>query len=112
MLGTSLANQLYDAALALVYPQACAVCGASVDSRHDGVACETCWNATRLFTEDDTLCWKCGAFTAAVVSQNRREEVRCGKCDDLAFTAARACGFYEGALRASILELKRQPRVG
>ena len=112
MFATTIASQLYDAALALVYPQACAVCGASVDSRHDGVACETCWNATRLFTEDDTLCWKCGAFTAATVSQNRRERVRCGKCDDLAFTGARACGFYEGALRASILELKRQPQVG
>ncbi|MEK6336644.1 MAG: ComF family protein [Acidobacteriota bacterium] len=112
MFATTFASQLYDAALALVYPQACAVCGDSVDSRHDGVACETCWNATQIFTDDDTLCWKCGAFTAAAVSKHRRGRVRCGKCDDLAFTAARACGFYEGALRASILELKRQPQVG
>ncbi len=105
------ANQAYDAALALVYPQACAACGGSVDSRHDGVACETCWNATHLFDEDDTLCWKCGAFTEATVSKDKRRSIRCGECDDDAFTAARACGFYEGALRASILELKRQPRV-
>lgn len=27
------------------------------------------------------------------------------------FTAARACGFYEGALRASALELKRTPHI-
>ncbi|HVS21303.1 MAG TPA: ComF family protein [Pyrinomonadaceae bacterium] len=27
------------------------------------------------------------------------------------FTAARACGFYEGALRASVLALKREPHV-
>jgi ComF family protein len=37
--------------------------------------------------------------------------VRCGRCDEEAFTGARACGLYEGALRASILELKREPHV-
>ena len=104
-------SSLYDAALALVYPQACAVCGASVESRHDGVACASCWNATQVFREDDTLCWKCGAFTEAAVSEARRKAIRCGRCDDDAFDAARACGFYEGALRASILQLKREPHV-
>jgi ComF family protein len=111
MFGTSLTSQLYDAALALVYPQACAVCGRSVDSRHDGVACAECWHTTHLFSEDQTRCWKCGLFTEAAVSKEKRERVRCGQCDDDAFTAARACGFYEGALRASIVELKREPRV-
>ena len=111
MFATILTSQLYDATLALVYPQACAVCGLSVDSRHDGVACAKCWTATQLIREDDTQCWKCGLFTKAPISKARREAIRCGQCDDDAFTAARACGFYEGALRASILELKRQPRV-
>src|SRR5438552_3340170 len=104
-------SSLYDAALALVYPQACAVCGASVESRHDGVACASCWQTTRVFTEEDTVCWKCGAFTAAAIDRGRRQNVRCGHCDDDAFTSARACGFYEGALRASILQLKREPHV-
>jgi ComF family protein len=104
-------SSLYDATLALVYPQACVVCGLSVDSRHDGVACANCWNATHLIREDDTLCWKCGLFTEAGISKDKREGVRCGECNGDAFTAARACGFYEGALRASILELKRQPLV-
>jgi len=108
----TLASRAYDAAVALVYPQGCAVCGSSVEARHDGVACAACWDATHLFGEDDTLCWKCGLFTEAPVNQNRRESVRCGGCDDDAFTAARACGFYEGALRASILNLKREPHVG
>jgi ComF family protein len=84
----------------------------SVESRHDGVACASCWQTTRVFTEDDTLCWKCGAFTEATISKDKRQSVRCGKCDDDAFKGARACGFYEGALRASILELKREPHVG
>ena len=108
---TSITSTLYDAALALVYPQACAVCGGSVESRRDGVACEACWKATRLFADDDTLCWKCGAFTRANVSEDRRKSIRCGQCDEDSFTAARACGFYEGALRASVLELKREPHV-
>jgi ComF family protein len=104
-------SSLYDAALALVYPQACAVCGESVESRHDGVACASCWQTTRVFTEDDTLCWKCGKFTEAAVNEDRRKTIRCGQCDDDTFNGARACGFYEGALRASILELKREPHV-
>lgn len=108
---TTLTSTLYDAALALVYPQACAVCGGSVESRHDGVACAGCWNATHVFADDDTLCWKCGAFTRANVSEDRRKSIRCGQCDEDSFTAARACGFYEGALRAAVIELKREPHV-
>jgi ComF family protein len=64
-----------------------------------------------LSDRNDTLCWKCGAFTAAAVGEDKRIGVRCGECDDDAFTAARACGFYEGALRASVLELKREPHI-
>jgi competence protein ComFC len=108
---TTLTSTLYDAALALVYPQACAVCSGSVESRHDGVACAACWKTNRLFSDEDTLCWKCGAFTRAHVSKDRRKRIRCGQCDEDSFTAARACGFYEGALRASVLELKREPHV-
>jgi ComF family protein len=107
----TLSSRIYDAALALVYPQACAICGAGVESRHDGVACAACWQTTRVFTDDDTLCWKCGQFTEAAISHDRRQSVRCGRCDEEAFSGARACGFYEGALRASILQLKREPHV-
>jgi ComF family protein len=102
---------LYDSVLALVYPQACAACGASVESRHDGVACAACWTGTRLFNDDDTVCWKCGAVSRASVARDKRRTVRCGKCDDDQFTFARACGLYEGALRASVLALKREPQV-
>jgi len=108
---SSIASHAFDAALALVYPQACAVCGRSVESRRDGVACSRCWNEAPLFRGDETICWKCGALSLAKVSYDRRETVRCGRCETDEFTAARACGLYEGALRASILELKRQPHV-
>jgi ComF family protein len=106
------ANLLCDSLLALVYPQPCAVCGNGVESRADGVACEKCWRQTRLFTGTETLCWKCGLPSRGTVAEEKREQVRCRRCDDDAFTAARACGIYEGALRASVLSLKREQNIG
>jgi ComF family protein len=44
------------------------------------------------------------------VEEDHRE-VRCHRCDAEHFQAARACGAYEGALRASVLALKREPHV-
>ena len=108
---SSLTSRAYDAALALVYPQPCAICGRNVESRHDGVACATCWTATQLYSGEDTLCWKCGALSLAKVGEARRKQVRCGRCDNDAYTFARACGSYDGALRASILQLKRQAHL-
>ena len=107
----SVISGAYDAVLTLIYPQGCAACGGSVDSRHDGVACSRCWAATRVFAENDTLCWKCGALSTASVAEDKRQTVRCGRCDEDSFTAARACGLYEGALRASILALKSEAGV-
>ena len=102
---------LYDATLALVFPQACAVCGASVEARSDGVACASCWRKTHIFAEEDFVCWKCGVLAPGSVAEEKRKEVRCRRCDAEQFTAARACGAYEGALRASVLALKREPHV-
>lgn len=103
---------LCDAALSLVYPQACAVCGAEcIEARADTPACAKCWRATRLFTGEETLCWKCGEPALASVPAKKRSGVRCRRCDAEAFAAARACGLYEGALRAAVLNLKRAPFV-
>lgn len=104
-------SHIYDSALALMYPQACRICGASVESRYDGVVCNSCWEAAPLFEADDTLCWKCGAPSHAQVTDDKRQVIRCGGCSEETFTAARACGVYEGGLRASILELKREPHL-
>jgi ComF family protein len=64
-----------------------------------------------MFSQADTLCWKCGQPSLGNVPVEKREEVRCRRCDQDAFTAARACGVYEGALRASVLRLKHQPHL-
>ena len=105
-------SALYDAALALVYPLACAVCDASVEARADAPACALCWETTRIFAADETLCWKCGTLAPAPVAEEKRETVRCRRCEREGFTAARACGAYEGALRTAVLALKREPHVG
>jgi len=96
---TRTAEILYDAILTLAYPQVCVICGRSVERRRFGVACETCWKGTRIFTDEERICLKCGA----------PDQERCGRCEELVFTVARATGIYEGALRESVLLLKRQP---
>ena len=105
-------NTLCDAALALAYPRGCAACGVrAVEAHADAPACADCWRATRVFTGEETLCWKCGALAQGDVPDEKREGVRCRRCGGEGFTAARACGLYEGALRAAVLELKREPFV-
>ena len=108
---TDLTSSLYDAALALLFPQPCAACGGSVEARAGAPACAGCWARTRVFTGGETLCWKCGELAPGEVAPEKRSRVRCRRCDAEEFTAARAVGVYEGALRASVLALKREPHV-
>lgn len=108
---TAATNLIVDGLLALVYPQRCAICQRCVSSRHLGVVCADCWSATRFFSSEETLCWKCGAPSLGTVSPEKRTSVRCRRCADDAFTVARACGEYDGALQAVVLALKREPNV-
>jgi len=108
---THAAQSIYDALLTLAYPQICAICGFSVEQRKLGVACEACWQSTPIFTGLETICWKCGLEAQSEVSLALRNHVRCRCCDSQSFTAARAVGPYEGALRESVLLLKRQPNL-
>ncbi len=108
---TRTVNSFYNALLSVIYPQACALCGASVEDRCLGVACAHCWSETREFNATDIMCWKCGALSLGTIAPEKLDQVRCRRCDADAFTAARACGAYDGALRASVLALKREPYV-
>jgi len=111
MLLTRTVNSFYNALLSIVYPQACSLCGGSVEDRCLGVACSQCWGQTRTFTTADIMCWKCGAISLGTIAPEKQDQVRCRRCDADAFTAARACGAYDGALRASVLALKREPYI-
>ncbi|HLL76664.1 MAG TPA: ComF family protein [Pyrinomonadaceae bacterium] len=106
-------NAVADAALSLFYPLRCAACGfAEVGRRADAPACAACWEATTVFSGDETLCWKCGTPAHVELPPEVRERVRCRRCDADDYTAARAVGVYEGALRAAVLRLKHEPHVG
>ena len=107
-----LLTRIYDALLTVAYPQACRVCGGSVEERCLGGACRACWEKTRVFTGLETICWKCGAPSPGIdLSPELRTQIRCHRCDSQSFTAARAVGVYEHGLRESVLSLKRQPHV-
>lgn len=108
-----LTHLFYDALLAVAYPQSCEICRDSVEGRKFGVVCEACWTRTRVFNGTEILCWKCGFLhdVDELPVSISAEEVRCRRCEMLEFSAARAVGPYEGALRESVLQLKRQPHV-
>ena len=109
MLLTQLAGRFYDAILTLAYPHPCTICGRSVESREHVPCCGDCWKATQVFSSDEYLCWKCGVIASQSIRVVEPERIRCGRCDDRQFETARAGGVYEGALRESVLLLKRQP---
>ncbi|HEX8749000.1 MAG TPA: double zinc ribbon domain-containing protein [Pyrinomonadaceae bacterium] len=108
----SFSGAVRDAALSVLYPRDCEACGSLVESQVDGAACAACWSKTRIFSSDDTLCRKCGALlNEAAREEKPAEDVLCRRCAQESFSAARAVGAYEGALRASVIALKREPFV-
>ena len=101
-------RETYDSLLTLFYPQDCEICESSVEKSANGVACERCWQNTRIFSEKENLCFKCGRF----LNENRSDaKTTCRQCADHFYKNARAIGFYENALASSILYLKREPFV-
>jgi len=99
---------LSDSFLSVLYPEECRVCGGEVESLSDGVACSNCWSSTKIFTGDETLCSKCGAF---LFDGRSHHDSFCHKCDDQDFDIGAAVGSYEKALAASVLSLKKTPRL-
>jgi ComF family protein len=93
-----------DPLVSVLYPQRCHVCSGTVESLSDGVACNECWLATRIFDGSQTLCEKCGALLVDMYQM-------CRECLDAQFDLARAVGVYEGALAATVVRLKKVPDV-
>jgi ComF family protein len=121
---------LRDALVSLAYPANCRLCGNSIESMDDGVACARCWNDTTLTVLFDRrrICAKCGAPLEAPWSSSPwagsvngspvdpgdhagGPAPACAWCEDSPLTAARACGSYSGAIEASILFLKAHPHL-
>lgn len=99
-------RDLRDSLLSLVYPQECRVCGHKVKSLDDGVACENCWAATKIFNGSEMLCSKCGAFS---LDQPITGPATCHHCREHAYDRAFAVGVYEKAIATTIVRLKSEP---
>ena len=108
-------ESLRDASLSMIFPLECRVCGAIIESWRDGVACAACWreveNRLEQIHAQKSLCGKCGLPLQSFPQTNQLEDQRCGKCEEMAFSLASACGVYEGALRENVLRLKSQPYI-
>jgi ComF family protein len=100
---------ILDSLLSIVYPLHCFKCSTVVDRRSDRPACSSCWDETRIFHGNETLCAKCSAIQSF---ERRSPETRCRACDDHFYDRATAVGVYEGALAASVVSLKTVPVVG
>ena len=106
-----------DGLVGLAYPQECRICGRTVESWDDGVACARCWDDPALtWVLTGIVCNRCGTpLTPAATPADRfvrtHSERICGMCASAPFTAARACGVYSGAFEASILFLKVAPHI-
>jgi ComF family protein len=79
-----------------------------VEFSDNGVACSDCWSATKIFTGNETLCEKCGAFLFEAASSRA---VACRKCTDHDYDHALSIGSYEKGLSATVLDLKRVPHL-
>lgn len=101
-------DHLKNSLLTIAFPVECRVCGTEVTDTNDGVACSDCWSTTRIFSGDEMLCTKCGAFFGP---RSAPVDVRCHQCDDHDYESASALGIYEKALAASILRLKNAPII-
>jgi len=106
--GFPLISNLFDALLTLIYPQTCQICEQSVENRANGTVCTSCWNKTRIFKGNETLCTKCSAFLNESLSNF---DTFCRRCNDDLYDSAKAVGSYEHALLISILRLKHTPFV-
>ena len=94
--------------LSIAFPQHCHICSSPVENRADGVACASCWTATRVFDANTNTCSKCGNLRPP--SRNAVDE-NCRECADRQYDAALSAGVYEHALAATVLELKRSPHL-
>lgn len=92
----------------IAFPQNCHICGTSVESLENGVACESCWSRTRLISAYSALCLKCGYPMDELAT---RHSASCNRCTEQLYDRAVAAGVYELALAAVLLELKKTPYV-
>ncbi|MEW6729741.1 MAG: ComF family protein [Acidobacteriota bacterium] len=103
-----LLKQVGEALLATLFPIPCRICNQLVETYAYGIVCQTCWHKVVPLSPQEG-CQRCGYPYRYISAQTR--PLDCGRCRPLTFTRARACGRYQGALRAIILQLKYRPYI-
>lgn len=97
-----------DIGLGLLYPEECRVCGGRVEEWAGGVACRACWRQMDERRARLRRCQRCGGWLSV---EDTRECPRCPLREERGLVVARSAGPHEGALRESVLWLKRHPRM-
>jgi ComF family protein len=101
-------SSISDPLLSFLFPMDCLSCGRRVERYADTPACKQCWLGTRLFSDTDMLCARCGVYFGP---RDTVKEVLCRNCDEHHYDEAFACGLYEKALMASVIHLKETPKI-
>ena len=119
-------QQFRNVAQVTLFPLACRVCDKKVISWEDGIACGECWAEMATKLDSRVRCEKCGLWRpdrapdlapdwapdwAIKPAVDAQIGLRCGNCEQMVVTVARSVGPHEGALRESVLWLKRYPRI-
>jgi competence protein ComFC len=100
-------RQISEALLATFFPTACQLCGQLVETKACGVICQSCWDSYLPF-QLSKLCQKCG-YPSLPLEIEILPPKDCVYCRNALFSIARSCGAYQGAIRASVLQLKTSP---
>lgn len=111
-------QQFRNVAQVTLFPLACRVCDKKVTNWEDGIACGECWAEMATKLDSRVRCEKCGLWRlqrmpdwAIKTAVDAQIGLRCGNCEQMVVTVARSVGPHEGALRESVLWLKRYPRI-
>ena len=97
-----------DLGLGVLYPEECRVCGGRVEEWAGGVACRACWQRMDELKSRLRCCQRCGGWLAV---EDARACPGCPLQVEGGLVVARSAGPHEGALRESVLWLKRHPRM-
>lgn len=103
-----LLREARDALVTIVFPRACEVCGALIESLRNGPACKGCWETTRQQVIVPA-CLRCGYPSA--IGGGIEPLLQCRRCAGQPYDFCRSIGPYEGALKAAIIELKTRPSI-
>src|SRR5688500_20232571 len=92
---------LTDALLSILYPQACQICGGSVERQRFGVVCEDCWKKTQICSDRSALGWYEGALRETILFLKRETYLPAHVVELLVV----ACTGFAGGIRVVAIAL-------